>query len=852
MKKSLVLPAVFIFFISCMEQPPVKKVVEKDNWPVLKQYDSDHISRIALPVGGIGTGTVSVSGRGDLVDWEIMNRPAKGFSTVVDGNDAPFFAVYYKTGDDQSGTRALIGPLEDYEYEHMEGRPVNHHGLPRFGEASFDAAYPFGQVHLADENVPLEVTLRVFNPLIPGNADDSGIPIAVLTYRITNTSETRAEVSVCGSLRNFIGRDGSQTIRSWKGEDIPVGAKDNINLFREEDNLKGIFMFSKGVGRKSPAWGTFAIITDTDDVTYRTSSRANYWSNAILDFWDDFSDDGSLTEKTDKPVEDDPMASLAVKRSIGPGETEEFRFYLTWHFPNRQAWSREIVGNYYTSQYADAWDVGTKTIPRLDKLEKKTALFVKSFIESDLPEVIKEAALFNVSTLRSQTVFRIADGHLMGWEGCMDSEGSCYGSCTHVWNYEQTTPFLFGDLARSMRDVEFKHALADDGRMSFRAALPLSIANSSPGIAADGQMGTIMKFYREWSLSGDDDFLRKYWPAVKKALAYAWVENGWDADKHGVMEGSQHNTMDVNYWGPNPQMQFWYLGALRAASDMAAYIGENEFAVFCTALYKKGREFTDNKLFNGEYYEQIIMPPKGKSADELEFQLGTGCLVDQLVGQYMAHITGLGYLADKENIEKTLQSIMNYNFKEGFYDHFNNMRSYALGDESGLVMASWPRGRLRVPFPYFAETMTGFEYTAATGMVYEGLEDMGLTVIEAIRDRYDGSKRNPFDEAECGHHYARAMAAWAPVVALTGFNYCGVDRMFSFKPVEGNWFWSNGYAWGTINLGEDDGAWDIVIEVLSGEIYLKSFELKGVGKAKFEPELKMGEGSTHKLFIKES
>ncbi|MEE4115430.1 MAG: GH116 family glycosyl-hydrolase [Marinilabiliaceae bacterium] len=846
-----ILIIVLLVLSSCVEEEPLPGEACNDDWPVLRVYDSDHLSRIKIPIGGIGTGTVSLTGRGELADWEIMNRPAKGYSTVLDGNDAPFFAIYYRAESGETGTRALMGPIDPADYEHMEGRSVNHHGLPRFHESSFDAAYPFARVHLSDKNVPLNVTLKTFNPLIPGDAEYSGIPIAVLTYEITNTSEESIDVSVCGSLRNFIGRDGSANYISWKGEKHPLGADNNKNAFIKDSILSGIYMYSMDVPSTSPAWGTFAISTCDKDVSYRTASKANYWSNAILNFWDDFSDDGRLSELKEKPREDDPMASLAVSKLIEPGATEEFHFYLTWHFPNRKAWSKETVGNYYATRYKDAWDVIQKTEPELESLFDRTCSFVNSFISSDLPDVVKEAALFNLSTLRSQTVFRIASGHMMGWEGCMDTEGSCFGSCTHVWNYEQTTPFLFGELAKTMRDVEFKYALADNGRMSFRAALPLRIASSTQGIAADGQMGTIMKFYREWQLSGDDDFLEKYWSSVKSAMQFAWEDGGWDADMDGVMEGKQHNTMDVEYYGPNPQMQFWYLGALRAASEMAAYVGDSEFSVVCNKLYKKGRIFTDEKLFNGEYYEQLILPPEGKTADELEFQLGPGCLVDQLAGQYMAHITGLGYLADNDNIRSTLESIMKYNFKEDFYDHFNPMRSYVLGDESGLLMASWPKGRLKVPFPYFAETMTGFEYTAATGMIYEGMEQEGLKVIEAIRDRYDGYKRNPFDEAECGHHYARAMAAWSGVLAITGFNYSGVYGSFAINPIEGTWFWSNGYAWGTVVIEDtESGGYDIKLNVLEGTIFISKFILNGIGKVGFEDSIKLSSGEEHHFFVK--
>lgn len=162
---------------------------QPSQWPVLKHYDGDHLYRIALPLGGIGTGTVSLGGRGELRDWEIMNVPAKQYSTVTPGNNAPFFAIYTKEAGKQAQTTLLSGPLYDHEYLHYEGRPVNHHGFPRFSEASFDAAYPFGQVRLADKALPVRVTVKGFNPLIPGDADNSGLPVAVLSYEVTNLTD---------------------------------------------------------------------------------------------------------------------------------------------------------------------------------------------------------------------------------------------------------------------------------------------------------------------------------------------------------------------------------------------------------------------------------------------------------------------------------------------------------------------------------------------------------------------------------------------------------------------------------------------------------------------------------------
>ena len=546
------------------------------------------------------------------------------------------------------------------------------------------------------------------------------------------------------------------------------------------------------------------------------------------------------------------MASLAVKKIIEPFKSKCFSFFITWNFPNRKAWSKTVVGNYYSQQYPDAWETAKQVVPQIPSLEKKTLLFVNSLLKSSYPNVVKEAALFNLATLRSQTVFRLPSGHLMGWEGVMDRYGSCQGSCTHVWNYEMATPFLFGELSKTMRDVEFNYATKENGLMNFRADLPLSAAAKGNAAAADGQMGCIMKIYRDWQLSGDYDFLAQNWEQIKKVLSYAWIEKGWDANQDGVMEGSQHNTMDVNYFGPNPQMGFWYLGALKAASKMAAAMQDKDFERKCTSLYNQGSQWIDKNLFNGEYYEHKITDPSSFEFLDMdnpntkipEFQLGKGCLVDQLVGQYMAHICGLGCLADKDHIQTTLKSIMKYNYVKDFSRHFNNMRSYVLGNESGLLMASWPKGRLEVPFPYFAEVMTGFEYCAAVSMLYEGMNTEALTCIQSIRDRHDGAKRNPFSEAECGHHYARSMASWATIIALSDFNYSAVDKVFHITSNPGTYFWSNGYSWGTCTVSKSS----FEIEVKKGELNLKKIMI-GKISIPIKKDIRLTENESKAFYI---
>jgi len=284
--------------------------------------------------------------------------------------------------------------------------------------------------------------------------------------------------------------------------------------------------------------------------------------------------------------------------------------------------------------------------------------------------------------------------------------------------------------------------------------------------------------------------------------------------------------------------------------EMATHMNDKKMASKCRKLFKNGSKWVDENLFNGEYYfHQIVVPEKetipeeqliGMGASDYgnpDYQLGEGCLVDQMVGQYTAHVCGLGYLLDRDNVGEAHRGIMKYNYRENLSDHFNCFRSYALGDEAALLMASYPRSRPENPFPYFTEVMTGFEYTAAVGMLYEGQIDEGLTCIQNIRDRYDGKKRSPFNEAECGHHYGRAMASWSAVLALTGFHYSGLDKEITFKDITGTYFWSNGYAYGIVTLSDLEADKQMELKVLNGNLQLSTINIESVGKSKL-PEMR--------------
>ena len=472
--------------------------------------------------------------------------------------------------------------------------------------------------------------------------------------------------------------------------------------------------------------------------------------------------------------------------------------------------------NHYGTMFKDAWDVAAYTARNLERLEKDTRAFQQALVGSTLPSAALDAVSSQMSILRTNTCLLLEGRRFFAFEGSNDDAGCCPMNCTHVWNYEQALAHLFPALERSMRITDFTDNVLDDGAMAFRTLLPVGRAHWKFKPAADGQMGCVMKLYREWQLSGDEPFLRELWPAAKRALEYAWTY--WDADQDGVMEGEQHNTYDIEFYGPNTMMGTLYLGALLAGERMARAVGDTAAADRYHAVFESGRPKLDRELWANGFYVQRVPDLKDittldvanqeawhASAIEqggVKYQYGDGCLSDQLLGQWFAAVVGLGHVLPADHVRETLTSIYRHNFKHNFTDHSNTQRIYALNDEKGLLLCSWPNGnRPKLPFVYSDEVWTGIEYQVAAHLIYEGLVMEGLAVTKAVRDRYDGQRRNPWNEVECGNHYARALSSWSLLTALSGYHYSAPDRRLAFAPrlnaADFRCLFTTGSGWGT-------------------------------------------------------
>jgi uncharacterized protein (DUF608 family) len=809
-----------------------------------RRFRGRQLRMISFPLGGVAAGSLGLGGRGQLVNWEIFNKPNKGYRPPY-----AFPAIWAQAGGEKAVARVLESRILP-PYEGQDGLGSNNvPGLSRLESATFIGEYPLAQIDFEDRSLPVKVELDAFSPFIPHEPDDSGLPVAILRYRVTNPGATAASVGIAFSIENPVTTKEENDNARLKSD---AGRR---NEYRSEKGIAGLVMSNPALAADNPMSGEFVLAARVDDaeVSHWEGWPAGRWWNAPLHFWDQFAKMGELGAQPDPH---NMVGVLCLKRAIAPGETASFEFLLGWRFANRTpdwiGWEspasegKTVIGNAYAARFKSAWDGVTYAEGNLEKLEAQTRMFVAALRDSTIPAAVKEAASANLSTLASTTCFRTADGEFHAWEGSDDQWGCCFGNCTHVWNYETATAFLFPSFARSLRRSAFGYSMDEAGAIHFRQMLPEGKGRSGFA-AADGQMGQIIHAWLDWKISGDDALLKNTWPRAKKALEFAWVAGGWDANRDGVMEGVQHNTYDVEFYGPNPMCGIYYLGALRAGEEMARAAGDAASAESYKNLFDKGSKWIDANLFNGEFYVQKV---RGFRADEIaknlrssmgsentetpEYQVGGGCLADQLIGQYLAGIGGIDALVAPGNIRATLKSIYKYNYKPTLAAHDNVERTYALNEEAAVVVCDYGKAeRPHIPFPYYAEAWTGQEYLVAALMMNWGMVKEGVACVENVRARFDGEKRNPWDEPECGHHYARAMSSWSTVVAMSGFLYDGPSAAIVAVPKEPRdffeCFWATGTGWGTYSLRNANGSTQISIKVLHGGLECRSCEIAAKG-----------------------
>jgi uncharacterized protein (DUF608 family) len=772
------------------------------------EYSGKKLNHVAFPLGGIGAGMICLEGSGTISNVSLRHE------AEVFNEPRMFSALTIKKADIENLTLVLEGQVprrKTFGTSHAaNGLGNTTYGLPRFTSSHFSWEFPFAKVALPEDDCPVETTITGWSPFIPNDSYNSSLPIAALEFTFENITNEVVEAVYSFNTFNFLGIS----------EYTPfLASPDDSSQVKKTAN--GFVLIAKGNDDEPWRESYLNVFCDDQETAVNPSWFRGAWFDSLTVAWQEVAS-GECPDKPDitagKPS---PGASLYVPFKLNPGETKTINIKLAWYTPHSRlrlgaelGEEADYIGTcecrekdkslptyapWYAAEFKNIAEISDYWKTNYTALREKTLKFSKCLNSTDLPEKILEAITANLAILKSPTILRQFDGRIWGWEGCCDTTGCCAGTCTHVWNYAQSLPHLFPELERTLRQTEFNENQTETGGQSFRASLPIRPVSNETLAAADGQLGGIMKIYREWRVAGDIEWLKSFWTKVKQSLNYC-IET-WDPDHIGVLKEPHHNTYDIQFWGADGMCSSFYLGALKAAALMAEALGDE--SDFYLELYRKGRNYLETELFNGEYFIQKIQwkglrakniafadpecSPESKAILEKEgpkYQYGEGCLSDGVLGAWMAEVCGVGEILDPEKVKSHLQAVHKYNLKHDLSRHVNPQRpGYALGNEGGLLLCSWPRGgALSLPFVYSDEVWTGIEYQVASHLMMLGCVKEGTEIVEIARKRYDGSVRNPFNEYECGHWYSRAMSSYALFQGITGIRYDAVEKILYMAP----------------------------------------------------------------------
>ncbi|HUU11486.1 MAG TPA: GH116 family glycosyl-hydrolase [Phycisphaerae bacterium] len=769
-----------------------------------KVYRREALRAIAMPLGGIGTGTIALAGDGSLRQWQIQNQ-ANHAACVPHS----FFAIWARTDRSPGATARVLQSAALYDTKGPPAPPTSsdhvvppaHRDLlarlPGVEATEFVGRYPIAEVTYRDAALPVDVTLEALSPFIPLEAEDSGLPAVVFTFRVANRTDRKVFATLAATLQNAVGWDTAAPITGVRC----AAYGGNVNSLVRLGGLTAVSMTTTRLGEDHEQYGSMVLAAPNPD-----AGGLTHWDDLDA-FWADFSADGALTGGAD-PGPSRPgrtwNAALAPRLELEAGEIRTVTFVIAWHFPNRcmnwdQHWSpaqdaksRFHLGNRYAKRFRSALDVARYVAEDLERLAGATRLARDTFYDTTLPYPLIDAVTSQMSIARTPTCLWTEDGQFLGFEGCCGAStgwagatgGCCPMSCTHVWNYEMAVARLFPDLERTMREAEWTVQQAPEGYLPHRLVMPLYLPRpwdrdigGPEKPALDGLLGAVLKTCREYRACGNGEWLRGLWPHVRRAVEYVWREH--DPKRTGIIANEQPNTYDVSIWGANTFIGTLYLAALRAAEQMAGLCGEPDFAAECRTVFRRGRQDLDARLYSGEYYVQDV---DLKAHPEQAW--AAGCHSDQLLGQWWAHVLDLGHVLPAAHVAKAAAAIVRHNFRQGFKGFRQAPRVFVTDQDAGLLICTWPKGgRPKVPTLYSDEVWTGIEYEVAGLLLFEGKTGPALKIIKAVRARYDGRKQNPWNDIECGDHYVRAMASWALLEAASGYTYDAGAADIGFAPV---------------------------------------------------------------------
>lgn len=746
------------------------------------------------PVGGFGAGTFSRSYRGNFERWHLKAGTHK-YQNVA----ANQFSVYAQRSGQQPYAQALTtdkpagNALASWKWNY----PV--------GAGEYAALYPKSWFQYKTPEMPVELTVEQFSPIIPDNYKESSYPVAVYNWYASNPTNENVTVSIMFSWENMIGwfRDGSTDFRN-------ANNAQNTNVFRSEKignqgTLKGIVFDRLRQGPAREEWdGQFAIMALESAGTEVSYASFNP-DGAGEEVWKPFSTKGTLPNTAAQfSSSGEPLASaIAIKFTLKPGEKRTIPIVLSWDLPVVQfgggrKWLRRYT-DFFGSTGKNAWQIGKVAFGLNQTWSDEIDRWQAGYINDDSKPLWYRGMLFNElyiladgGTVWGRELKNASDispspqgktpndlsGQTFSFLECFDYpyygtlDVRFYGSMPLAKFWPEIEKAEINQFGLTI-DQEIKSQYIwlwktqRDHELNFRqrkvkGALPHDLGNPTedPFVLVnqfswqntnrwkDLNSKYVLMVWRDYVVDGSKDieFLRKHYQPSKQAMEYL-VQ--FDKDGDGLIENEGYPDQTYDTWvtrGESAYSGGLYLAGLRAVSKMASKLGDGATATQYETLFAKAQKSYIKKLWNGSYFNYDVGSPYHDNV-----------MADQLAGQWYANLTGLGDLIPKEMRISALKKIFSF-----------NVMNYAKGD-MGALNGMGADGSVLTDNEQIHEVWTGTTFGLASEMLAEGLRDEGFQTAKGIHSVVYENKGYWFRTPEAwgtdgmyrASMYMRPAAIWA-------------------------------------------------------------------------------------------
>ncbi|MCX7846693.1 MAG: GH116 family glycosyl hydrolase [bacterium] len=784
------------------------------------RMERGHRPRSGVTLGGVGTGGMELRHDGVFYNWSIFNNYPLGLGApfTMAHDSVLFFVVRFREAGGEPKMRLLqiepeYGAAGLIDHPHYYVFPW----LSGVDETTYEGVFPRVRMRFRDRAMPCDVELEAWSAFIPHDVKNSCLPAVFFEFTVIPRTRRRLEVMLMASMRNAVAYD--------------IPERTYVSRVVRGKGYLGFEMTCDGVDPAHASMGTMGVISFAPESTYYLGweHRHPYYEIALrqarLPNIDDTEGRNVMDEERGRRVAMERcFSTVAYSRTLrGERDRLQHSFAAVWHFPNRYAESvnrgrhharpepaEHIEGHYYSNFFASAAEVAAYVAAQRCMLRRRTMAFVDAFYRSSVDRVVLDQINSHLNTfVTSSWVTKSGDfGVLEGidphhsYAGLATMDVAMYGGVSAAT--------LFPELDRAMLRAHRRF-------QSERGTVAHSITRNFKEIQARELEGKRIDMPAQYAYmvvraglwAEDLAFLREMWPSVKSALDYVLRERDGDGDCLPDMEGIMCSYDNFPMYGASSYVGGQFLAAVAAAVEAARLLGDEEAATRYGSVLARGARAFEEKLWNGQYYRLYNDEAGTHGKDE-------GCLADQLLGQWAAHLCGLSLPLDPRRVKRALRYIMKQNYHP----------------EYGLRNCRWPGDSFlhevdKDTWVDQANTVwSGVELAFASLLLYEGMWRDALRVIKQVDTRYRHWGMY-FDHQEFGGHYYRAMSAWGIMNGLLGLAM--KNGRYTFAPrVPGDevrLFFSHARGTGLYSRQKERGKEVIRLEVVSGEFCAREVEL---------------------------